>query len=210
MTAHANPIGEYRPSRAPLHRLRPGAKLLGLFVIAVAVVWVPGVWATAAALTLALALALLAGLGGRDFWRITRGFAVIAILLFAFQTWQQGWQRGFEVVGDLLALILIATAVTASTPVAGMLDTIAWALRPLRPLGVQPEQLAFAFSLTIRAIPTILGIAHDTRAAARARGLERYPRALVVPLVLRTVAHAQRSGEALAARGVAEEPTTSR
>ncbi|MBL3688229.1 energy-coupling factor transporter transmembrane protein EcfT [Leucobacter zeae] len=206
----ASPLGAYRPGAGPLHRLRPGAKLVGLFVFATAVVALPGPlefpgWiAAAAALGIAVLLAIIAGLTGRDLLRVLRGFLFIAVPLFAFQAWQNGWARGFEVVGDLLALLLAASALTASTSVDDMLDTVARALGPLRPLGVDPERVAFAFSLVIRTIPGILDIAHEARAAARARGLERSPRARLVPLVLRTVAHAQMTGEALTARGIGE------
>lgn len=199
-----SPLGAYVPVAGPLHRLRPGAKLLGLLVFAAVVVWVPGAPSAATALAVAVALAIVAGLRGADFWRVSRGFLLIAIPLFLFQSWQQGWERGFEVVADLFALILAASAVTASTPLEDMLDTITWSLSPLRRFGLPPERVALAFSLMITAIPSILGIAHETRAAARARGLERNPRALVVPLALRTVAHAQLTGQALAARGIGE------
>ncbi|WP_053382987.1 energy-coupling factor transporter transmembrane component T family protein [Leucobacter celer] len=204
MTA-ASPLGSYRPGRGPLHRLRPGAKLLGLFGFAIIVMWTSGVLVSAVWLGIAVALAILAGLRGRDLWRVGRRFALVAIPLFAFQAWQHGWERGFEVVGDLFALILAASAVTASTAVEDMIDTITWALGPLRGLGVKPDRVALSFSLVIRAIPSILGIASETREAARARGLERDPRALLVPFVVRTVAHAHATGEALAARGIGEE-----
>ncbi|QAB16606.1 energy-coupling factor transporter transmembrane protein EcfT [Leucobacter muris] len=204
MSIHS-PLGAYLPGSGPLHRLRPGAKLLGLFGFAIAVVSTTGVPLTAAWLGIAVALAVLAGLRGRDFWRVARGFALIAVPLFAFQAWQHGWERGAEVVGDLFAMILAASAVTASTAVEDMLDTITWALGPLRHLGAKPERVALAFSLVIRAIPTILGVARETQSAARARGLERDPRARLMPLVLRTVAHAQLTGEALSARGVGED-----
>jgi biotin transport system permease protein len=200
-----SPLGAYLPGSGPLHRLRPGAKLLGLFGFAIAVVSTTGVPLTAAWLGIAVVLAVLAGLRGRDFWRVARGFALIAVPLFAFQAWQHGWERGAEVVGDLFAMILAASAVTASTAVEDTLDTITWALGPLRRLGAKPERVALAFSLVIRAIPTILGVARETQSAARARGLERDPRARLMPLVLRTVAHAQLTGEALSARGAGED-----
>lgn len=200
-----NPLGSYLPGTGPLHRLRPGAKLIGLFAFATAVVWIPGALSTSIALIVAVTLALLAGLRGREFWRVARGFLLIAIPLFVFQMWQQGWERGFEVVGDLFALILAASAVTASTLLEDMLDTITWSLTPLRRFGVHPERVALSFSLMITAIPSILGIARETRAAARARGLDRDPRALVVPLAIRTVAHAQLTGQALQARGIGED-----
>ena len=200
-----SPLGAYIAKPGPLHRLRPGAKLLGLFVFAFAVVTSGGWIATSASLALGVVLSLLAGLRGRDFWRVARGSSLIAIPLFAFQTWSSGWLRGYEVVGDLFALILAASAVTASTRASDMLDTISWALTPLSRVGVNTERVALTFSLTIRMIPAIQELSRDTQSAARARGVGRSPRARTVPLVLRTVAHAQLTGEALQARGIGDD-----
>lgn len=200
-----SPLGSYIARDSLLHRMRPGAKLLGLFLFATAAIAFRSVPSTIAALIIALALTLIAGLRGRDLWRIARRMLVVAVLLFAFQAWQHGWERGFEVVGTLFALLLAASALTASTTVEDTLDTVTWALGPLRRFGVDPERVALAFSLVIRAIPSILGVARETRDAARARGVERSPRARLVPFVLRTVSHAQLTGEALAARGIGDE-----
>ena len=71
---------------------------------------------------------------------------------------------------------------------------------------VDPEAVALAFSLTLRAIPTTIAIADETRDAAVARGLERSPRARLTPLVIRVVAHARATGEALQARGIGDDP----
>lgn len=194
--------GAYRPGSTFLHRLWPGAKLLGLFAFGIAVVATRG-WITGlVALAVALVLALVAGLRSRELARLARGFALVGILLFTFQTWQQGWQFGVAVVAGLFALILAASAVTASTAVDDMLDTVTRALRPLRPLGVAPERVALTFSLAIRALPLAFELARETRDAARARGLERNPRALLIPFVLRMVAHSRQTGAALQARGL--------
>lgn len=200
-----SPLGAYLPRISPLHRIRPGAKLLGLFGIATLAIAFRSVPVTASVLILGVSLALLAGLRPRDLWRTTRRFAIVAVILFAFQFWQHGWERGFSVVGTLFALILLASAVTASTAVEDTVDTVTWALGPFRRLGAKPERVALAFSLVLRTIPTLLGVARETRDAARARGLERNPRAYLVPMALRTVAHAQRTGEALHARGVVDD-----
>ncbi|MGO1538952.1 MAG: energy-coupling factor transporter transmembrane component T family protein [Leucobacter sp.] len=200
-----NPLGAYLPGHSVLHRLRPGAKLLGLFVFATAAVALRSVPSTAVALAIAVTLGVIAGLRPHDFLRIASRFAIVAAILFAFQAWQNGWERGFAVVGTLFALILAASAVTATTATQDTAETITWVLSPLRRYGVAPERVALALSLVLRTIPTVLGIAHDTRAAARARGLERNPRAYLVPLALRTVAHAELIGEALTARGLHDE-----
>lgn len=198
-------IGAYRPGRSWLHRARPGAKLAGLLFFGLAVVIVPGWPASLAALGLAIGLAVVAGLGPGGVWRVVRGFAIVAVLLFAFQAWQHGWPRGLEVVADLLALILAASAVTASTATDDMLDTVVWVITPLRRVGVAPERVALAFSLAIRSIPLALEVARETRSAARARGLDRSLRAFATPFVLRMVAHARHTGEALQARGLGDD-----
>ncbi|MGO2141627.1 MAG: energy-coupling factor transporter transmembrane component T family protein [Leucobacter sp.] len=201
----ASPLGAYIPRRGPLHALRPGAKLLGLFAFAVAIIVLPGWISALCALAVGAALAFLAGLRGRDFWRVARAFALVGVPLFAFQTWSAGWERGIEVVADILALILAASAVTASTRASDMLDTISWALTPLERFGVDTERVSLTFSLAIRMIPAVQELARDAEQAARARGLDRNLRARTVPLVLRTVSQAQLTGQALAARGIGDE-----
>jgi len=104
-----------------------------------------------------------------------------------------------------VALVVAATVFTATTPLDQLLDAIVRGLRPLRRVGVNPDKVALAFSLMIRAVPDVLDLAHETRDAARARGLERDPRALLVPMALRTVAHAQATGDALTARGLGDD-----
>ena len=200
-----SPLGAYIARQGPLHRLRPGVKLLGLFAFAIATIAMPGWIAASCALGIGVALALVAGLRGRDFWRVARAFALVGLPLFAFQTWSSGWERGIEVIADILALILVASAVTASTRASDMLDTIAWSLTPLARFGVDTERVSLTFSLAIRMIPTVQDLARDAQQAARARGLDRSLRARTVPLVLRTVSQAQLTGQALAARGIGDE-----
>ena len=201
----ASPLGSYVPGASLLHRVAPGPKLLGLFVFAGVAIAFRTVPSTLVALVIAGSLVLSVGLGWRAFGRATIRFAFIGVPLFAFQAWQQGWERGFAVVGTLFALILAASALTASTRVEDLIDTITRVLGPFRRCGAQPERVALAFSLVLRMIPTLLALAQETRTAAQARGLERHPRALMVPLVLRTVAHAQHTGEALHARGIGDD-----
>lgn len=192
------------PGPGPLHRLRPGSKLLGLFLFGVAVVAAPG-WAPAlVALGIGFALALGARLRGRALLRPLLAFAPVGLLLFAFQWWQHGWEQAVEVVAGLLALILAASAFTASTAIDDMLDTIVRTLGPLRRLGVSPERVALAFSLAIRTIPHAFELARETRDAARARGLDRSARAFAVPFALRMVLHARDTGAALHSRGLGD------
>ena len=55
------------------------------------------------------------------------------------------------------------------------------------------------------AVPMTLDLANQSRDAARARGLERSPRARLTPVAIRVVAHARATGDALHARGIGDD-----
>ncbi len=201
----ASPIGDYQPGTSLFHRLPVGAKLFGLLVLSIVAVAFRGVATTAGLLLLAVLCCTVARVRLARAMRALRGVLIAMALLAAYQTWQRGGEHAFVVVGALIALLLLATVFTTTTSVELMVDAITRWLEPLRPFGVNPELVALAFSLMIRGIPLTLTIAAETRDAARARGLERNPRAYLTPLVIRVVAHARATGDALHARGLGDD-----
>ncbi len=198
-------LGAYHPGRSVFHRAGAGTKLLGLLFAGLVVVATPGPVAALGFLAVAVTALVATGAGVRTLLRTLRGLLLVLVAIAAYQAWQNGWERAVETVADLVALVLLATVVTVTTPVDEVLDAITRALEPLRRVGVRPEPVALAFSLVLRAIPTTLDLANQTRDAAVARGLERSPRARLVPLVLRVVAHARATGDALHARGITDD-----
>lgn len=197
-------LGLHQPGTTWLHRLPAGAKLACLMVASLVVVVARGP-ATAVAFV-AVAAVLLVWSGARLGLaiRAMRWLLLTAAFLGAWTVWQNGWPRAVEVVGDLVALILLATTLTVTTPVDEVMDAVARGLRPLRRVGVDPEAVALAFSLMLRAIPSTIILAEESRDAAVARGLERSPRARLVPFVIRVVARARDTGDALHARGIGD------
>ncbi|MGO1166579.1 MAG: energy-coupling factor transporter transmembrane component T family protein [Janibacter sp.] len=198
-------LGAHRPGTTPLHRLPAGTKLVALLLAGPAVALTHGWPSTLIGLGATAGLIVLARLQVLALGRALRGLIVIVVVLGGWLTWQAGWQRSLETVGDLVTLVLLATVVTTTTPVDAMLDAIERALHPLRVAGVNPERVALAFSLVLRAIPATIGLAEETRDAARARGLERDVRARLTPFAIRVVSDAQATGEALHARGVGDD-----
>lgn len=198
-------LGTYRPGTTLLHRMPAGAKMVALMVLSTVVVLVDGPASGVVALAVALALVAWSGTGFAATVRALRAFFLVAALLLAYHLLFGTWQVAVEQVGDLLGLVLLATVLTATTPVDALLDTIVRALGPLRRVGANPEKVALAFSLVLRTIPMLLTIASETRDAARARGLERSPRTWLTPFVVRTVAHARDTGDALHARGLGDD-----
>lgn len=198
-------LGAHRPGTTPLHRLPAGTKLSALLLAGPAVALTHGWPSTLIGLGATAGLIVLARLQVLALGRALRGLLVLVVVLGGWLAWQVGWQRSLDTVGDLVILVLLATIVTTTTPVDAMLDAIERALHPLRAAGVNPERVALAFSLVLRAIPATIGLAEETRDAARARGLERDVRARLTPFAIRVVSDAQATGEALHARGVGDD-----
>lgn len=197
-------LGLHVPGDTWLHRTGPGPKTLGVAALGLAVMLLRGPWWALGLLAGVLVLAALAHLP----WRATLAGMTPVLLaaagLGAYQTWQRGAAVGAEVAADLLSAVLAATVVTATTPADRMLDLVVRASAPLRRLGAAPETVGLAVALMLRAVPALERTAAEVRDAARARGLSRSPRALLVPSAVRAVGRARLTGEALAARGLGD------
>jgi biotin transport system permease protein len=198
-------LGAYRPGTTLIHRLPAGPKLGLLAAFGIATVAVHGVWSALGFLAFALLLVCWVRMPIRHTVRALRPLLLVIVLVTAFQVWQRGWPTAIHVAAGLLASVIAALVFTATTSIDSMLDAITRGLGPFRRIGVNPERVALAFSLVLRAIPDIFDIAQETRSAAKARGLDRSPRALLVPMALRTVARAYETGDALAARGLGDD-----
>ena len=191
----------YVPGTSWLHRTPAGAKLAALAVGMALLAWWRSPAAVAAGALVVAAAVLLAGLPARWVTAQVHPLRWVLAVLAAFQVLTQGWAAAVSGSGGLLLAVLAAAVVTATTRVEDLLDVLQALLRPLRPLGVDPERVALLLALTLRAVPVLQATAAEVADARRARGLERSLRALLVPLLVRTVRHADALAEALAARG---------
>lgn len=195
-------IGLYRPGTSVVHRAPAELKLLVLAVAAVTLVVVRTPLAVGVAAVLVVGAGLLADLSPRELGRQVWPLRWVVLVLVPVQWWTSGWRAALVVVGTMLVLVAAAGLVTVTTRTTALLDLFERLLAPLRRFGVEPERVSLLLALTIRAVPVLVGTLADVRDARRARGLERSPRALLVPVVVRTMRHADRLGEALVARGV--------
>jgi biotin transport system permease protein len=194
--------GAYLPGASPLHRAPAWLKLTGLTVLLAALAVLRSVPAVAAALALVAALAALGRVGPRPMFAQVRPVLWFAAAVAAFQWWAAGPATSLAVTGSLLLAVAAAGLVTLTTRTQDLLDAVVAALGPLRRFGVDPQRAGLVLALAVRTVPVMSDLARQVHEARVARGLSRSPRALVVPLVIRAVRHADRLGEALAARGV--------
>lgn len=204
MNTHHQLFGLYRPGDGWLHRLAPGWKFAFVLALSVASLVVGHPVASAAAVLLTVLIILAGGLPARPALRLGPALLVLLGVLAAYQLIFTSWQQAIVVVGNLLACLYAARILTMTVPGTELLDGLVAACRPLRPVGVDPERVGLAVALMIRAVPHLAGSFGDVRDAARARGLERNLLALLTPVVVGAVGHAQATGDALVARGLGE------
>jgi biotin transport system permease protein len=194
--------GTYQPGTSRVHRSAAGVKLLGLLVFSTLLVAFQSPVTVLVGLILVSGLYGIAGFGVRTLVGQVWPLRWFVLFLVPFQWWTAGWQGAVAVIGTLVVAVAAAALISLTTRVTELLDVIARLLEPARAIGVDPDRVALLVALTIRAVPVIAATLQEARDARRARGLEHSTRALVTPLVVRTIRHADRVGDALAARGI--------
>ena len=199
-------MNTYLHGRSWLHRLPASVKLSGMAGAMVALLLVDSPAGIAAATGVTVVLYLTVGLARalpEQVWSLRWLVAVLVVL----QVLTAGWAAAVVVTGRVVVAVVLAGLVTLTTRVADLLDVFERMLRPLRRLRVDSERVALVLALAIRAVPVVAGLAAEVRDAQQARGLRGSVRAYAVPLVVRTLRHADALGEALIARGLDDSPS---
>lgn len=196
------PLGLYVPGSSVVHRSPAGLKLLLLLGAGAVSVLVDEPWQVATALLVSVGGYVAAGLSPRTMVRQLRPLVWIGLATALVHVLVSGWERALVVVGVIAVLVLLAALVTLTTRTTDLVDAVVVGSRPLRLLRVDPERIGLLVALGVRCVPVVVGIAEDVRDAQRARGLAASPRAFAVPLVVRSLRHADALGEALSARGL--------
>jgi biotin transport system permease protein len=195
-------LGLFVPGSSPVHRVPAGVKLVVLLAAGVGSVFLDRPWQFAAVLVAVLGCYRLAGLTLRTVLSQVRPLLWVVAAVAVFHVVVNGWERAFVVVGAIAALVLLAGLVTLTTRTTALVDASVAALRPLGRLGVRPERVGLMLALGIRSVPVVVGLAEEVRQAQLARGLSASPRAFAVPLIVRSLRHADALADALVARGV--------
>jgi biotin transport system permease protein len=195
-------LATYVERESTVHRLPAGAKLAGLVLVALGTILLGRWWQSLLLLTGVLALYAVARLPWRSVAAQLRPVTLLVAVIGVFQILVAGWERAVATCGNLIALMALAALVSLTTRTDDLIDVVVRWSGPLRPLGVEPERVGLLVSLGIRSVPVVTRLASEVRDAQLARGATTRPVAFLVPLVVRSLRHADRVGEALIARGV--------
>lgn len=184
---------------SPLHRAAPGLKILALIIVCTLLFVLPG-WIPLAVTAGFLILGyLIAGIGPAHAYRAIRPAIWILAIIFVAQIFLAGFALATYVVARFAILILAASLVTMTTKTSEFVDGINAGLKHA-PSWVPKGQIALAISLTLRFIPLVRAVLDEVRMAQKARGLDRNIKALLVPLVVRTLKVGDEISEAIQAR----------
>ncbi|MDQ0923606.1 biotin transport system permease protein [Pseudarthrobacter sp. W1I19] len=204
MRGHGFLLANYVPGNSLVHRTPLALKFLLVFACGLASFIIQDWLISTAVLAVLSGLFLLTGAGLKRLWRAVRPLAAVLLVIGLFQWWQLGAPAAARIVLNILVCVVAASLLTATTPVQKLLDGVVKAASPFKRFGADPERFALTIGIMLRSIPYIAGTFADVRDSARARGLERNPRALILPVFITSVAFARQTGEALAARGLGD------
>ena len=205
MNAHTSLLGAYEPGDGWLFRLPIGAKYVLMLAVAIVPILVGAWWATLLAVVAVTVLLLTSAIPLRRILGIGLYLWILLAVLAAYQVVSLRPEQAVVVPGNLLAAVLAARMLTLTTSTPDLMDALARGLAPLRWVRVNPRAVTLTIALMIRSIPFLAGAVQDARDAARARGKDRNPALLLTPAVVGAVAYAERTGEALHARGLPED-----
>nr|WP_277814854.1 CbiQ family ECF transporter T component [Galbitalea soli] len=186
-----------------MHRLAAGPKLLLFAVIALTLsLLAPTLWMLGAALALVVAVYAVAGLGARELGRQLWTSRWLIVIMLVPQLIVLPPVVAVANTGRVVAIILLAAAVTLTTRVPAVIEATERGLGWTRRFGGNPALVGLVLALTITTIPVIAGFATVIREAQAARGARMRLTTFVVPLLVMSLRHADDLGDALAARGV--------
>ena len=201
----------YVPRASAVHRAPAGAKLLALAALSVLVFAVPTLPVVVGALAGVIVLGVAgARLPAAVLARQARAVLWWLVALFVLHAVVTDVLTGALTALRLLALVLAAAVVTATTRVSAMVEVVERVCGPLRWVGVRPARIGLVIAMALRFIPLISERADRIREAQAARGgSTRGLRGLattVVPLLVQVLQLATTVSEALDARGADDEP----
>jgi biotin transport system permease protein len=201
----------YVPRESPVHRTPAGWKLLALAGLSVLVFAVPTLPVVGGALLGVLVVGLVvARLPVPLLARQARAVLWWLVALFALHWVLTDVLTGTLTVVRLLALVLAAAVVTATTRVTAMVGVVERICWPLRWVGVRPARIGLVIAMALRFIPLVAERADRIREAQAARGGSvhgvRGLTTTVVPLLVQVLQLAHTVSEALDARGADDVP----
>lgn len=191
----------YTPGHSVIHRMRAGMKLLLLAGAGTLLFLIREPWILSLALSAAVGMYFLGGLGLKKAWGQVKPVAVLLVLILLAQGYFNSWLIGVIVTLRFACLLLFAGLLTLTTKVSDMIAGLEHGLKYVAPLGLNAAKTSLAIALALRFIPEMARITGEVREAQKLRGLERSLIALAIPVITRLLKMSDDIADAIDARG---------
>lgn len=193
----------YVEGNSPLHRLPARLKLIFLALAAIGLFLNQSIAVSLACLCFAIVVVLASGLSARAAFLRLRPVFLTILLVGLLTLLTSGSAQAAVTVLRLATLVLLATAITATTSMAAFIDEVTAFATPFERLGlVRAADIGLAIGLVIRFVPDIVERYRILREAHLCRGLAVRPATLLVPLIIHTLRQADSIADAIDARGI--------
>lgn len=221
-------FGKYIPIDSFMHRIDPRAKLIGLFIMMIAIFVPKSCWVfLGIGIVLLIALAS-AKIGIKMVVKSFKPMLFMTVFLLIlnilsiktgeplitignFTIYQDAVFNTLFVVVRLLLMICVTTLLTATTKPLDLTLGIEWILKPLRVIHFPYHEIAMMVSIALRFIPTIIEETVRIMNAQKSRGVDfengklsekvRSILSLIVPLFSVAFERAYELADAMEARG---------
>lgn len=200
-------ISLYLPERTWLHTVPAGWKLLALALISLIAAPLESLLVMAWLLLAVLMLYVSLGKAALRQIALLRPLWPLFLILLVFHWWSSDILAGVLVLARILAMVLLANAVTMTTRMDAMMNAVEPLLRPLALFGLSPRAVALAVAMMIRFVPLLFALWEALNDSWRARTGKRGGWRLLAPFCIQTLRLSHHTAEALAARGGAPRGT---
>ncbi len=221
-------LGRYIPLNSIVHKLDPRMKIIAMFFLLVAVFIPAGYYGYGVLGVFIVAVLLIAKLKLNFIFRAMKPmmFMLVFLLVINVLVLRTGYVLislwGFKIYSDaifqtlyitfrLALMIMITTALTATTKPLDLTLAIEDLLAPLKRFGVPAHEIAMMISIALRFIPTLIEETERIMKAQASRGVDlkegKFKEkimailSLIVPLFVSSFQRAEDLADAMEARG---------
>ncbi|MEZ2222261.1 energy-coupling factor transporter transmembrane protein EcfT [Rhizobium sp. RCC_161_2] len=186
-----------------MHRISPRLKLGILAVLGIVLFLIDSIAPLVIAVAIGAALYFRTGLPAAEALRRLRPVLLSIAIVALFGLIFNPLHVAVVTVLRLVALVLFAATVTATTSIAAFMDEITALAAPLERLGLlKAADIGLAVGLVVRFVPEILDRYRAIREAHEARGIRIRIATTLVPLIILTLRDADNIAAAIDARGI--------
>lgn len=195
-------FGAYSPGTSIVHKSPLWLKMGFILAVSITLVATRSWLVALLSFGVVVLLGKFAGLALTSWGESLKPMMPLLVILAFYYLFMRQYDQGANILLTMITMVAASKVLLTTTPIPRLIDGFVWMCTPLKIFGLSAEKVGLSIALMIRSIPVIMNEYTLIQQAHQARGLKTWPHKMLIPLVIATVAYAQETGDALAARGL--------